>query len=246
MLGTHVADRQGCHAQWCRQPQPRVHASLGRSIVFLDSVIVCQARARSSERHLRLLRGRVARTDRQPVLLHDRVEHHVALQCQHRDHVAAHLRHDSLGHNPEGAHHRSQGPRRVHRLLGRAHPHPGKCRRPRLARWRHTWRRDVHLRPAFFRPISRPLPRLPAPLFAHHREQVDVHVGRAAHVAIPRAPRRANPMARRAGQGLGGGGLRGAVRHVRSLFAHAESPKHIAPHGGERLQLCATCGVGER
>lgn len=45
---------------------------------------------------------------------------------------------------------------------------------------------------------------------------------------------------------LGGGGLRGAVRHVRSLFAHAESPKHIAPHGGERLQLRATCGVGER
>ena len=75
---------------------------------------------------------------------------------------------------------------------------------------------------------------------------MDVYLGHAAGAARVVGPSGGVAMGLAQLNHLDGGGLRGVFRHLRQLPALHREPACVAPHRGERLQLCAAHRVGNR
>lgn len=97
----------------------------------------------------------------------------------------------------------------------------------------------MHLRPAVVCPLSLLIQQDGAQVQRLHGQQVDVHLGRRVRGARVIGPPGRVALGLTHHHHVDGGGLRGVLRHLRQLPALYRGPGRAAPHGGQRLQLCA-------
>ena len=84
-------------------------------------------------------------------------------------------------------------------------------------------------------------------LYAHHREQMDVHLGSSIARPVYASARCAHRLESRHARSVGRHGIRSVLRHIHSLSAHADSTEDSAPNCSEYIQLYAARGgcIGE-
>ena len=184
------------------------------------------------------------RTCDQPVLLYDGSEHHLAHKRQHRDHVNAHLRHDSGIHHTERAHHRDEGRRRGHGLHRGRDTDSDKRSGRQLESGQHLRRPAVPGRPVLIRPVPVTLQQAHTPLFGHNGQQMDVYIRNHNDTAVHRRRHRFNQLRRHTHRHMARNRIRRNLRHIHQLYPHDDRAADAAPHRGERLQLRAAGGFG--